>query len=177
MAAKEFFRRVDVTSGILAWASARSLSAEGERGGALAKMAGLERGGGAPRAVMGYTPDEKLRLQQLRELRRRWLKDQELSPREPVLPPQKPGLVEGFWQNFLKPGSLWRNQVFKTYNAGVFLFTRILIPVWVTHYYVKYHLLYQPYGVVASKPKIFPGDTILETNEVVPPLEIPNSHH
>ena len=31
--------------------------------------------------MSGYTPDEKLRLQQLRELRRRWLKDQELSPR------------------------------------------------------------------------------------------------
>uniref|UniRef100_A0A803TAL9 NADH dehydrogenase [ubiquinone] 1 beta subcomplex subunit 6 n=1 Tax=Anolis carolinensis TaxID=28377 RepID=A0A803TAL9_ANOCA len=88
-------------------------------------MAGLERNGGGPlRAVMGYTPDEKLRLQQLRELWRCWLKEQELSLREPVLPLQKPGLVEGFWQNFLKPGGLWRTQ---------------------------------PYGVVAFKPKIFPG--------------------
>ncbi|XP_042309875.1 NADH dehydrogenase [ubiquinone] 1 beta subcomplex subunit 6 [Sceloporus undulatus] len=140
-------------------------------------MAGLERSGGPPRAMMGYTADEKLRLEQLRELRRRWLRDQELSPREPVLPPRKPGLVEGFWERFLAPGGLWRKQVFKTYNAGVFVFVRLLIPFWVTHYYVKYHLLKQPYGVVSSKPKIFPGDTILETNEVVPPLEIPSSHH
>lgn len=72
----------------------------------------LERG--APKAVLGYTPDEKLRLQQLRELRRRWLKDQELSPREPVLPPRKPGLVEGFWERFLQPGGLWRKQVRRT---------------------------------------------------------------
>lgn len=70
---------------------------------------GLEHG--VPKAVLGYTPDEKLRLQQLRQLRRRWLKDQELSPREPVLPPRKPGLVEGFWERFLQPGGLWRNQV------------------------------------------------------------------
>uniref|UniRef100_A0A803TMB5 NADH dehydrogenase [ubiquinone] 1 beta subcomplex subunit 6 n=1 Tax=Anolis carolinensis TaxID=28377 RepID=A0A803TMB5_ANOCA len=143
-------------------ASARSKE-EGAEQTALAKMAGLERGGGGPpRSVMGYTPDEKLRLQQLRELRRRWLKDQELSPREPVLPPEKPGLVEGFWQNFLKPGGLWRTQVYKTYKAGAFVFTGILVPFWLTHYYVKYHLL---------------GDTILETKEVVPPLEIPDSHH
>ncbi|XP_053151807.1 NADH dehydrogenase [ubiquinone] 1 beta subcomplex subunit 6 [Hemicordylus capensis] len=131
----------------------------------------------APRAVMGYTPDEKLRLQQLRELRRRWLKDQELSPREPVLPPRKPGLVEGFWERFLQPGGLWRKQVFKTYKAGTFLVGWLLIPFWVSHYYVKYHLLVQPYGIVESKPKIYPGDTILETGEVVPPLEIPSSHH
>ncbi|KAG2466527.1 NFKB1 factor, partial [Polypterus senegalus] len=45
----------------------------------------------------GYTPDEKLRLEQLAKLRRQWLKDQELSPREPVLPPKKLGPVAKFW--------------------------------------------------------------------------------
>uniref|UniRef100_A0A7N5K4U2 NADH dehydrogenase [ubiquinone] 1 beta subcomplex subunit 6 n=1 Tax=Ailuropoda melanoleuca TaxID=9646 RepID=A0A7N5K4U2_AILME len=64
-----------------------------------------------PEEVIGYTPEEKLRRQQLRELRRRWLKDQELSPREPVLPPRKVGLVEGFWQRFLQPERLWKRQV------------------------------------------------------------------
>lgn len=59
----------------------------------------------------GYTPDEKLRLQQLRELRRRWLRDQELSPREPVLPPRKMWPLEGFWNNFLRDGALWKNVV------------------------------------------------------------------
>uniref|UniRef100_A0A674J1H3 NADH dehydrogenase [ubiquinone] 1 beta subcomplex subunit 6 n=2 Tax=Terrapene triunguis TaxID=2587831 RepID=A0A674J1H3_9SAUR len=61
--------------------------------------------------MAGYTPDEKLRLQQLRALRRRWLKDQELSPREPVLPPPKLGPVDRFWKRFLQPGSFWRLQV------------------------------------------------------------------
>lgn len=61
--------------------------------------------------MSGYTPDEKLRLQQLRVLRRRWLKDQELSPREPVLPPPKLGPVARFWERFLQPGSFWRLQV------------------------------------------------------------------
>ncbi|KAF7244598.1 NADH dehydrogenase [ubiquinone] 1 beta subcomplex subunit 6, partial [Varanus komodoensis] len=130
----------------------------------MSKGSELQRGE-APRAVLGYTPDEKLRLQQLRELRRRWLKDQELSPREPVLPLRKPGLVEAFWERFLQPGGLWRQQVFKSYNFGKNFVFRILIPAWVIHYYVKYHLLNRPYGVVMSKPKLFPGDTILETGE------------
>ncbi|XP_062984607.1 NADH dehydrogenase [ubiquinone] 1 beta subcomplex subunit 6 isoform X1 [Elgaria multicarinata webbii] len=133
--------------------------------------------GGAPRAALGYSPDERLRLQQLRVLRRRWLKDQELSPREPVLPPRKPGLVEGFWERFLQPGGFWRNQVFKTYNAGKFFTVRLLIPLWLVHYYVKYHITAQPYGIVESKRMLFPGDKILETDEVVPPLEVPSSHH
>uniref|UniRef100_UPI00254013EF NADH dehydrogenase [ubiquinone] 1 beta subcomplex subunit 6 n=1 Tax=Euleptes europaea TaxID=460621 RepID=UPI00254013EF len=135
----------------------------------------LERG--PPRAVLGYNPDEKLRLQQLRELRRRWLKDQELSPREPLLPPRKPGLVEGFWERFLQPGGLWRKQVFKTYRAGTFVVFRLLIPFWISHYYVKYHLMPRPNGIVDVKPRIYPGDIILETNAVVPPLEIPCRRH
>ncbi len=32
------------------------------------------------------------------------------------------------------------NQTFKAYNAGVFAVTRILIPAWIVHYYVKYHV-------------------------------------
>uniref|UniRef100_A0A452IB75 NADH dehydrogenase [ubiquinone] 1 beta subcomplex subunit 6 n=1 Tax=Gopherus agassizii TaxID=38772 RepID=A0A452IB75_9SAUR len=97
--------------------------------------------------MTGYTPDEKLRLQQLRALRRRWLKDQELSPREPVLPPPKLGPVASFWERFLQPGSFWRLQK-------------------------------MPYGIIEGKPKVFPGDKILETGEIIPPMEEePTSHH
>lgn len=61
------------------------------------------------RIVMsGYTPDEKLRFQQLVKLRRQWLKDQELSHREPVLQPKPLGPVAKFWAGFLEPKSLWR---------------------------------------------------------------------
>ncbi|XP_062938569.1 NADH dehydrogenase [ubiquinone] 1 beta subcomplex subunit 6 isoform X2 [Cynocephalus volans] len=97
--------------------------------------------------MSGYTPDEKLRLQQLRELRRRWLKDQELSPREPVMPPQRTWSLEKFWNKFLQDGTPWRK-------------------------------LKKPYGIVERKPRIFPGDTILETGEVIPPMkEFPDQHH
>ncbi|XP_055150006.1 NADH dehydrogenase [ubiquinone] 1 beta subcomplex subunit 6 isoform X4 [Symphalangus syndactylus] len=97
--------------------------------------------------MTGYTPDEKLRLQQLRELRRRWLKDQELSPREPVLPPQRMGPMEKFWNKFLENKSPWRK-------------------------------MEKPYGIVERKPRIFPGDIILETGEVIPPMkEFPDQHH
>lgn len=61
--------------------------------------------------MSGYTPDEKLRLQQLRELRRRWLKDQELSAREPVLPPQRTWPLERFWNKFLQNEAPWRKLV------------------------------------------------------------------
>uniref|UniRef100_A0A4X2KFD4 NADH dehydrogenase [ubiquinone] 1 beta subcomplex subunit 6 n=1 Tax=Vombatus ursinus TaxID=29139 RepID=A0A4X2KFD4_VOMUR len=93
--------------------------------------------------MSGFTPDEKLRLEQLRALRRQWLKDQELSPREPVLPRQK--TLSGFWENFLQTDSIWRR------------FTR-------------------PYGIVEKKPKIFPGDKILETGEVIPPMKVCDIH-
>uniref|UniRef100_A0A8C5P4X2 NADH dehydrogenase [ubiquinone] 1 beta subcomplex subunit 6 n=1 Tax=Jaculus jaculus TaxID=51337 RepID=A0A8C5P4X2_JACJA len=97
--------------------------------------------------MTGYTPDEKLRLQQLRELRRRWLKDQELSPREPVLPPRKMWPMEAFWNNFLRDGAAWKKSQ-------------------------------KPYGIVEKKPRIFPGDTILETGEVIPPMkDFPDQHH
>ncbi|XP_007498191.1 NADH dehydrogenase [ubiquinone] 1 beta subcomplex subunit 6 isoform X3 [Monodelphis domestica] len=94
--------------------------------------------------MTGYTPDEKLRLDQLRALRRQWLKDQELSPREPVLPPEK--AFSGFWHRFLQKDSAWRR------------FTR-------------------PYGIVETKRKIFPGDTILETGEVIPPMKEHDTHN
>ncbi|XP_060157012.1 NADH dehydrogenase [ubiquinone] 1 beta subcomplex subunit 6 isoform X2 [Globicephala melas] len=97
--------------------------------------------------MSGYTSDEKLRLQQLRELRRRWLKDQELSPREPVLPPRRMWPMEQFWNKFLQDGASWKNVT-------------------------------KPYAVVERKPRIFPGDTILETGEVIPPMkEFPDQHH
>uniref|UniRef100_A0A8C0Q7R4 NADH dehydrogenase [ubiquinone] 1 beta subcomplex subunit 6 n=2 Tax=Canis lupus familiaris TaxID=9615 RepID=A0A8C0Q7R4_CANLF len=97
--------------------------------------------------MAGYTPDEKLRLQQLQQLRRRWLKDQELSPREPVLPPQRVWPMEKFWNKFLRDQTPWKNVA-------------------------------KPYAIVERKPRIFPGDIILETGEVIPPMkEFPDQHH
>ncbi|XP_003407367.2 NADH dehydrogenase [ubiquinone] 1 beta subcomplex subunit 6 [Loxodonta africana] len=128
--------------------------------------------------MSGYTPDEKLRLQQLRELRRRWLKDQELSPREPVLPPQRVWPVQVFWNKFLQKPSPWRHALFKVYRHSVFAFTYVLIPAWIIHYHVKYHVNVKPYAFVEGKPRIFPGDTILETGEVIPPMkDFPDQHH
>ncbi|NXC46945.1 NDUB6 dehydrogenase, partial [Penelope pileata] len=126
----------------------------------------------------GYSADEKLRLQQLRALRRRWLRDQELSEREPVLPPRKLGPVAAFWERFLQPGGLWRQKVFGAYQTSGFILVRVLIPAWLLHYYVKYHVSKKPYGIVTSNPAIFPGDRILETGEIVPPLkDEPAEHH
>uniref|UniRef100_A0A8C6Q975 NADH dehydrogenase [ubiquinone] 1 beta subcomplex subunit 6 n=1 Tax=Nannospalax galili TaxID=1026970 RepID=A0A8C6Q975_NANGA len=97
--------------------------------------------------MSGYTPDEKLRLQQLRELRRRWLKDQELSPREPVLPPRRKWPLEAFWSPFGRDGAGWKKST-------------------------------KPYAIVEKKARIFPGDTILETGEVIPPMkDFPDQHH
>ncbi|KAJ7335399.1 hypothetical protein JRQ81_013340 [Phrynocephalus forsythii] len=121
--------------------------------------------------------DAELRVHQLRLLRRRWLKDQELSPREPVLPPPKLGPVGRFWARFLEHDTFWRRQVFKTYNAGMTLFFTILVPTWFVHYFVKYHVLERQHGIVVTQPLVFPGDVIKETGEVLPPVEIPKSHH
>ncbi|KAM4876592.1 NADH dehydrogenase [ubiquinone] 1 beta subcomplex subunit 6 [Thomomys bottae] len=128
--------------------------------------------------MAGYTRDEKLRLQQLRELRRRWLKDQELSPREPVLPPRKGWSVEGFWKKFVENGAPWRKLVYSTYRNSMFAIFSVFVPAWTIHYYLKYHVATKPYAVVERKPRIFPGDTILETGEVIPPMkDFPDNHH
>ncbi|XP_038625769.1 NADH dehydrogenase [ubiquinone] 1 beta subcomplex subunit 6 [Tachyglossus aculeatus] len=128
--------------------------------------------------MAGYTADEKQRLEQLRALRRKWLKDQELSFREPVLPPEKLSPLGRFWKNFLQPQTLPRIYTYKAYKGGVFFLTHILVPLWITHYYLKYHVQTRPYGIVERKPRIFPGDTIMETGEVVPPMrEFSSEHH
>ncbi|NXQ93033.1 NDUB6 dehydrogenase, partial [Sagittarius serpentarius] len=111
-------------------------------------------------------------------LRRRWLRDQELSEREPVLPRRQLGPVAAFWERFLQPGGRWRHQVFKACETGGFLLTRVLIPAWIIVYYLKYHVMKMPHGAVMSNPRIFPGDRILETGEIIPPLkEEPDEHH
>ncbi|XP_054433634.1 NADH dehydrogenase [ubiquinone] 1 beta subcomplex subunit 6-like [Pteronotus mesoamericanus] len=126
----------------------------------------------------GYTPDEKLRRQQLRELRRRWLKGQELSPGEPVLPPQRVWPMERFWNKVLQDQAPWKNLIYKTYRHSFLVFTHILTPAWIVHYYLKYHVNKKPYAIVERKPRIFLGDTILETGEVIPPIkEFPDQHH
>ncbi|KAJ3614199.1 hypothetical protein NHX12_017774 [Muraenolepis orangiensis] len=106
--------------------------------------------------MSGYTPDERLRVEQITKLRRQWLKDQELSPREPVLKPQAQGPIARFWTGFLEPKSLWRLYTHKAYRGGVFALTRVLIPAWIIHYCVKYHMANKPYGIVALKPQLFP---------------------
>ncbi|XP_007433432.1 NADH dehydrogenase [ubiquinone] 1 beta subcomplex subunit 6 [Python bivittatus] len=139
----------------------------------------MSRGSGlqprdVPEEVIGYTPEEKLRRQQLRELRRRWLTDQELSPREPVLPPRKVGWVEGFWERFLQPERLWKRQVFNIYKAGKFTLFQVFVPLWLAHYIVKYHIKPIPNGIVQRKAAIYPGDKMEE--EVIsppPPAELP----
>uniref|UniRef100_A0A2K5Q2T2 NADH dehydrogenase [ubiquinone] 1 beta subcomplex subunit 6 n=1 Tax=Cebus imitator TaxID=2715852 RepID=A0A2K5Q2T2_CEBIM len=117
--------------------------------------------------MTGYTPDENLWLQQLQALRRQWLKDQKLSPREPVLPPEKIWPMEKSWNKFLANKISWRNIVYKVYVKSMFIFTHVLVPVWIVHYYMKYHVA-----------RIFPGDTTVETGEVIQPMkEFPDQHH
>ncbi|NXL99678.1 NDUB6 dehydrogenase, partial [Tyrannus savana] len=107
-----------------------------------------------------------------------WLRDQELSEREPVLPPRKLGPVAAFWESFLRPGGLWRQQVYKAYQTSGFILVRVLIPAWIVTYYVKYHLMGLGAGGSAHHALIPQGDKILETGEVMPPLkEDPHEHH
>uniref|UniRef100_A0A8C4J0J1 NADH dehydrogenase [ubiquinone] 1 beta subcomplex subunit 6 n=1 Tax=Dromaius novaehollandiae TaxID=8790 RepID=A0A8C4J0J1_DRONO len=126
-------------------------------------------------------PSSKLRLQQLRALRRRWLRDQELSEREPVLPRRQLGPVAAFWERFLQPGGQWRLQVFRAYQSGAFAVTRVLLPATIVLYYVKYHVMVgagSAAGPAGLAPRAAGGDRILETGEVFPPLkEEPGDHH
>ncbi|TRY65417.1 hypothetical protein DNTS_004212 [Danionella cerebrum] len=128
--------------------------------------------------MTGYTPDEKLRFEQLVKLRRQWLKDQELSPREPVLPPVKLGPIQRFWCRFLEPETRWRFWTFNAYRYAS-LGMKFMIGVWAIYYYGKYHVAHRPYSIVTKKLPLYPGDVILETGEVVPefPVTEGHSHH
>uniref|UniRef100_A0A8I3W4L7 NADH dehydrogenase [ubiquinone] 1 beta subcomplex subunit 6 n=1 Tax=Callithrix jacchus TaxID=9483 RepID=A0A8I3W4L7_CALJA len=98
--------------------------------------------------------------------------------REPVLPPEATWPMDRFWDKFLANKSPWRNTVYKVYGKSMFIFTYVLIPAWIVHYYMKYHMATKPYAIVQSKLRIFPGDTIVETGEVIPPMkEFPDQHH
>nr|XP_006118047.1 NADH dehydrogenase [ubiquinone] 1 beta subcomplex subunit 6 [Pelodiscus sinensis] len=68
-------------------------------------------------------------------------------------------------------------QTFQVYKASAFTVMYLLIPAWVIHYYVKYHVLKKPYGIVEVKPRIFPGDRILETGEIITPMEEESTGH
>ncbi|KAB0390723.1 hypothetical protein E2I00_001679, partial [Balaenoptera physalus] len=86
--------------------------------------------------------------------------------------------MKQFWNKFLQDGAPWKNVIYKTYRHSIFAFTHVLAPVWIIHYYLKYHVNTKPYAIVERKPRIFLGDTILETGEVIPPMkEFPDQHH
>uniref|UniRef100_A0A4W3IGJ5 NADH dehydrogenase [ubiquinone] 1 beta subcomplex subunit 6 n=1 Tax=Callorhinchus milii TaxID=7868 RepID=A0A4W3IGJ5_CALMI len=70
-------------------------------------------------------------------------------------------------------------KTYKACQAAGKTITWLLIPAWLAHYYLKYHIEAKPFGTVAVKPRIFPGDTIMETGEVVPAMrkEAHQEHH
>ncbi|CAM9802889.1 NADH dehydrogenase [ubiquinone] 1 beta subcomplex subunit 6 [Lethenteron reissneri] len=123
--------------------------------------------------------DVRLRRQQIFTLRRQWLRDQELSPREPAtLPGTRPGPVAAAWARFLQPGTAWRLRTYRAAQSLSFGFRFVLVPAWIVHYYLKYHVATDvPYGHCRTKPRVYPGDTIVETGEVIPELNIPHADH
>uniref|UniRef100_A0AAR2L0R6 NADH dehydrogenase [ubiquinone] 1 beta subcomplex subunit 6 n=1 Tax=Pygocentrus nattereri TaxID=42514 RepID=A0AAR2L0R6_PYGNA len=125
--------------------------------------------------MSGYSADERLRTQQLWNLRRRWLKDQELSPREPLTPGAAHTALQKGWVTNTHTHTHTHTHS-HPYRAGTFALTRILIPAWIVHYYMKYHVAKMPYGIVELKPRLFPGDTVLETGEVIPDLPEAGGH-
>ena len=46
----------------------------------------------------------------------------------------------GYCAFYLKSFVIISFQTYKVYSGGVFTLTRLLIPAWIVHYYVKYHL-------------------------------------
>lgn len=84
---------------------------------------------------------------------------------EPVPPPQRTQPLNRLWNKFLQKRVPWRNLVYKAYQQSKDAFTHMLIPAWIIHHYLKYHVNTKPYTMVQRKPRILPGDTILETGE------------
>ncbi|XP_029813740.1 LOW QUALITY PROTEIN: NADH dehydrogenase [ubiquinone] 1 beta subcomplex subunit 6 [Manacus vitellinus] len=138
---------------------------------------------------MGATRrNEKLRLQQLRALRAPWLRTRKLRRAGARPAPAQARRWHAFWKRFLRaPGGL-RQQVegraarLSRPQGPLAPLTRPLSPPGSPPgsytYYVTYHVMKKPHGMVMANPRIFPGDRILETGEIMPPLkEDPHKHH
>lgn len=58
----------------------------------------------------------------------------------------------------------------KTGPHSILAFTHLHMPMWIIHYHLKDHVQTKPYTIVERKSKIFAGDIILETGEVILPV-------
>nr|XP_058138310.1 NADH dehydrogenase [ubiquinone] 1 beta subcomplex subunit 6-like [Dasypus novemcinctus] len=123
------------------------------------------------------TSEEKLRLQQLQELRRRWLGDQSSALESQCCPCGRCDLWRSSGVSFYRTSPPWKSRLYKVCRRRDFVLTQILTPAGIVHY-LTYHVSAEPYAIVERNPRIFPGDIILETEEVVPPKkEYPDQHH
>ncbi|XP_038068065.1 NADH dehydrogenase [ubiquinone] 1 beta subcomplex subunit 6-like [Patiria miniata] len=106
--------------------------------------------------LKNWITEERLR-------RRTFLADQVLESYEPIAEPHK---TNRLWRAIRQPfwNLLWPVNEATGYRLfhGIFtmkrFFTVIVLPMWVVHYIVKYHVAPIPGRVVHSKLPIYPGD-------------------
>merc|ERR1712002_385467 len=100
-----------------------------------------------------------------RQRRRNWLMDQRLHPSEPR-PEWRPThpLVEGiktpFYRLFNPVDAATGGRLRRVLFRGGVIFKWIVLPMWVTHYVVKYHIFTKEGFVVASKRADFPDNPL-----------------
>ncbi|XP_063962463.1 NADH dehydrogenase [ubiquinone] 1 beta subcomplex subunit 6-like [Lytechinus pictus] len=100
-----------------------------------------------------------------RQRRRNWLRDQELHPSEPrpEWRPQNPFLerLRAPFRQLLNPiDKLTGHRLRSVLWKGGFYFKWFVLPVWVTHYVVKYHLATKPGYIVTAKRAEFPENPL-----------------
>ncbi|XP_022089218.1 NADH dehydrogenase [ubiquinone] 1 beta subcomplex subunit 6-like [Acanthaster planci] len=106
--------------------------------------------------LKNWIKEERLR-------RRTFLADQVLESYEPRPDPVKPNRL---WRAIRQPfwNLLWPLNEATGYRLfyGIFkmkrIFTVIVLPAWVVHYVVKYHVAAVPGRICSSKRPVYPGD-------------------
>ncbi|XP_072172815.1 NADH dehydrogenase [ubiquinone] 1 beta subcomplex subunit 6-like [Diadema setosum] len=100
-----------------------------------------------------------------RQRRRNWLMDQKLHPSEPR-PEWRPAnaLMERIrspFRSLIAPiDRVTGNRLAPLLWKGGIIFRYFVLPMWVTHYVVKYHIMTKPGFFVVSKRPEYPADPL-----------------
>ncbi|XP_033636980.1 NADH dehydrogenase [ubiquinone] 1 beta subcomplex subunit 6-like [Asterias rubens] len=105
-------------------------------------------------------------IKEERQRRRNFLADQVLEPNEPRPEYLKPGKAKKLWFAIRKPfwNALWPLNEAMNYRLfhGIYAVRRcvtvFLLPMWLTHYVIKYHVATVPGSIQIQKAPIYPGD-------------------
>ncbi|XP_077981661.1 NADH dehydrogenase [ubiquinone] 1 beta subcomplex subunit 6-like [Glandiceps talaboti] len=100
-----------------------------------------------------------------RQTKRNWLADQVLARDEPRIPVKK-AFTEPIRRLIAPIDSRLNYALTRGFYFGRRWFFLFVLPVWGSHYCIKYHVANKPGALVMSKSPVFPGEAELDETRV-----------